>query len=169
MPRYTPTRNTFETRLVYLAQERGIDRLAQDYGRSRETVRRWIRGVQSPPVNIQRSVVRRGRRLTGPVERSRDSRGRFRTRLRDPRGAAAVRSIEAGRAARYRAMEEAATNERQRRMARQERVETEMTEDEKRDLERRFGDVTRDDVLGRDTRQKWADLREDYARLMGRS
>lgn len=167
MARYTPTQETFTFRLSYLVNERGIDRVAADYGRSRQTVRRWLGGTQRPAARVQRSVVRRGLRLTGPVERFRDERGRLRSRQVDPRARAAIRTIEAERGARRTAALETATNERQRRMFESDPVA--LTENERNDLNRRFSELAREDALGRDTRQKWADLREDYRKLAGRS
>lgn len=166
MPEYTPTQDTFTFRLSYLVNERGIDRVAADYGRTRQTVRRWLRGTQRPTARTQRSVVRRGLRLTGPVERFRDSRGRLRSRQVDPRARAAIRTIENERGSRRAAAIETATNERQRRMFESDPVA--LTENERNDLNRRFQDLAREDALGRDTRQKWADLREDYRKLAGR-
>ena len=168
MPSYTPTQETFTLRLAYLINERGIDNVANHYGRSRQTVRRWARGVQRPAASTQRSVVRRGRRLTGPSVRTRDpATGRFSFRVSDPRARAMIRTVELTREEQRIANMETATNDRQRDMFASDPVR--LTDEERRDIERRFQQLARDDSLGRDTRQKWADLRDDYRKMMGQS
>lgn len=84
---WNPSDGLFRTRLHYLIGERGIDRVAGDYGVQRRTVRRWARGENSPSADTRRSVSNRGRRITGPIDRGRGEGGQFSTaqNITDPR------------------------------------------------------------------------------------
>lgn len=77
MPReWTPSEETFASRLHYMVEDRGIQAVADRYssagsaGSRRRTVRRWLRGETRPSANVRRSVARSGRSSTGPALRT---------------------------------------------------------------------------------------------------
>lgn len=166
MPEYTPTQGTFTYRLAALVNERGIDRVAQDYDRSPRTVRGWIRGQTRPSGRTQRSVVRRGLRLTGPTTRRRNPQtGQFEVIARDRRTSRAVSTIIDSRLSRRRAIEETATSDRQREAAFMEPIQP--TDEEVQDLDRQLQQITKDEALGRDTSAQWRRFDRDYKAMMG--
>ena len=163
---YTPRQSTFRIRLAALAEERGVDRIASDYGRSRETVRRWLRGTQRPSARVQRSVVRRGRRITGPARRVRDPRtGRISFRVTSMRGARATEVLRQRRSERRRvAIEEARTP---RQVAIAEGMPEGLTEEEEAYLEDELAQLLIDDALGYDTSERWEAFRRRYGAIYG--
>lgn len=87
MPReWVPSNELFRNRLYYLVEERGIERVARQRGRTPATIRAWLRGDRRPSGRTRRNIVVAGRRLTGPVAQGRQD-GRFTTttQLVDPR------------------------------------------------------------------------------------
>ena len=68
---WTPARSTWETRLVYLIQDRGIEGVSNLTNRSPRTIRSWLRDGRTPSVAIRRSLARQGREVTGPAQQSR--------------------------------------------------------------------------------------------------
>ena len=76
MPPFRPSDELVSVRLRALARRDGVEGLARSYRVSERTVNRWLQGG-NPNANARRSIVRRGRELTGPVVQ--DPRGGFST------------------------------------------------------------------------------------------
>lgn len=86
---------TFRNRLSELVNRDGITAVASRYSVSESTVRRWRRGESLPrDAATTRSVVRRGRALTGAVIQERGADGRFRTVISDRNSIRAFQSIQ---------------------------------------------------------------------------
>ena len=163
---YTPTRQTFRVRLAALVEERGVRRTAEFYDRSPETVRRWLRGTQRPSARVQRSVVRRGLRITGPSRRGRDpTTGQFTSRPQTARGARATEVLRQRRRERRRTAVEEARTERQRAIA--EGMPEGLTEEEEAYLEDELAQLLIDDALGYDTSERWEAFRRRYGAIYG--
>tara|TARA_R110002020_G_scaffold170714_2_gene360567 strand:- start:4816 stop:5343 length:528 start_codon:yes stop_codon:yes gene_type:complete len=76
MPPFNPSDELVSVRLRALARRDGVEGLMRSYGVSRPTVNRWLQGG-NPNADARRSIVRRGRELTGAVVQ--DPRGGFST------------------------------------------------------------------------------------------
>lgn len=76
MPPFRPSDELVSVRLRALARRDGVEGLARSYRVSERTVNRWLQGG-NPNANARRSIVRRGRELTGAVVQ--DPRGGFST------------------------------------------------------------------------------------------
>ena len=76
MPPFRPSDELVSVRLRALARRDGVEGLARSYRVSERTVNRWLQGG-NPNADARRSIVRRGRELTGPVVQ--DPRGGFST------------------------------------------------------------------------------------------
>ena len=74
MPPFNPSDELVSVRLRALARRDGVEGLARSYRVSERTVNRWLQGG-NPNAAARRSIVRRGRELTGPVVQ--DPRGGF--------------------------------------------------------------------------------------------
>jgi len=76
MPPFNPSDELVSVRLRALARRDGVEGLARSYRVSERTVNRWLQGG-NPNATARRSIVRRGRELTGAVVQ--DPRGGFST------------------------------------------------------------------------------------------
>ena len=76
MPPFNPSDELVSVRLRALARRDGVEGLMRSYGVTRPTVNRWLQGG-NPNADARRSIVRRGRELTGAVVQ--DPRGGFST------------------------------------------------------------------------------------------
>ena len=196
MPEWNPSDTLFRNRLAYIinaeasrervrmraasgrqltdaqvrrSQQIGLGRVADQYNRSRETVRRWLGAQDSRQqprsAALRRSVANRGRRLSGPTVARRGAAGRFTTALVDARARRAIESINARRAELRATAVRTSTNPRQRRAA--EMMGQPLTAEEEQDLDRRLRNLQRDDALGRPTSERWVQFRDDYRTMSG--
>lgn len=76
MPPFDPSEELVSVRLRALARRDGVEGLMRSYDVTRPTVNRWLQGG-TPNADARRSIVRRGRELTGAVVQ--DPRGGFST------------------------------------------------------------------------------------------
>ena len=76
MPPFDPSEELVSVRLRALARRDGVEGLMASYDVTRSTVNRWLQGG-NPNADARRSIVRRGRELTGAVVQ--DPRGGFST------------------------------------------------------------------------------------------
>jgi len=166
MSGWIPSDDLFVNRLAWLVRRDGINNVAAFYGRSRQTVRRWLqpRG-QRPSSRIRRSVARRGLSITGPTIGVRGAGGRFTSPVIDRRARAAINTINQRRAANLEVARREARTDRQRRMV--EMAAGDLTDAEMRDLDRRLRDLIRRDALGEDTADDWRDFEADYQAMVG--
>lgn len=73
-----PRQQTFEMRLDYLIQQRGIAGVAKLTGRTEQTVKNWEQGRTTPSAKIARSVARQGRTQdTLVIKRRSETTGKF--------------------------------------------------------------------------------------------
>ena len=94
--------DTFRARLDALIERDGINEVADFYGVQRRTVQAWTEGRSPRSESTERSVIRRGRALTGNVVQTRDERGQFVTAFAERNF---VRAFEVARERRQRAAE----------------------------------------------------------------
>jgi len=69
--------NIFRARLEFLVEEQGIEQQMRQYGVTRRTVQRWLRGDTTPSQARRESVRRRGLTAGAPQAQQVRTRGRF--------------------------------------------------------------------------------------------
>lgn len=94
--------DTFRARLDALIERDGIGQVASFYDVTTRTVQRWTEGTIPRDPSASRSVIRRGRSITGNAVQTRDDSGRFRTAFAERNF---VRAFEVARERRQRAAE----------------------------------------------------------------
>lgn len=94
--------DTFRARLDALIERDGINEVADFYGVQRRTIQAWSEGRTPRSEAAQRSVIRRGRPLTGNAVQTRNAEGRFETAFAERNF---VRAFEVARERRERAAE----------------------------------------------------------------
>ncbi len=139
---WRPSDELFDVRVRALIDRDGLQGVADFYGVSTRTVRRWRSGESSPRSDRTAvSIARRGRSETGAVIQER-GRGRFSTRrtIYDPSVTRAARTIRERREEQRATDISVARNQRMREMA--EARPTDVTYAEMADLERNLDRLT---------------------------
>jgi len=171
--RWTPDRNTWETRLVYLIQDRGIKGVSRLTKRSPRTIRSWLREGRTPSAAIRRSLARQGRDLA-PSTQSRPGQP---AQIVPPRITALERQLREDAQRRRRRRTEAATTPALRDAAQALDIEEEVDANLLDSLSSQMNEMLRREAEGERVGQgselyeEWEEWREEieaeYRRLRG--
>ena len=161
------SRDLFSNRVAYLAARDSKEGVADYYGVSTETVSRWIRGTQKPrDQSVRSSIVSRGLKIAGKSGYVDTPQGRL--KVIDGATLKAVRTINRERELLKQQAINAATNDRQREIAR--RQYGPLTQNEILDLQRKMQNYQENRALNKPEKSESAgqEIRQEYNRLMKR-
>lgn len=128
----------FVDRLSHLVRRDGLEGVGGSYGVRPQTVANWLRSRSSPSAARRRSVVERGLRISGASRTVRNpATGRFEQSIVSGHAVKAITTINRQRLENMQSDLDAATNERQRDMARAGGVPLTLTEERALDIKLR--------------------------------
>ena len=154
----------FINRVAYLSAKLSKEGVADYYGVTTETVSKWIKGNNSPRSSKTRtSIINRGKKIAGKSGYVNTATGRI--KVNDGSTFKAVGTINESRQRLKTAALRLATNDRQRKIANREYKD--LTEQEIRDLERKFNELQKNRALGKEEASESAGqvIKREYATL----